>query len=368
MRIIEGRGKAAIIIGAHAPPAMKVLVLKRDKIGDLLLTTPLLARLKAALPQVETHLLANDYNAWVVAGNPHVDRLWVYRRVRHAGRISFGAAWGWLGQSLALRRERYDWVIVANGDESPRAVRRALALRGARTVARCANATRYRGLTDPLPPDAAGHEIERLLGLLVPIGIPASAEKGIPRYKLPEASSAFALKWLAARGLSPGKYIVLGLGARRAKKQPSPAQVLAWSARFKQQWGLDTVFMWTPGKADDPLYPGDDEVAQPVLEAASLGQAPQLHAFRGPIPEALGLIWSARLSLFPDSGLMQFAAASPGGVLGFFAGSDVSPAPAQWAPRGARADYLEAEKSVAELPDALIYERVGLLLSDPLSP
>jgi len=82
---------------------MKVLVLKRDKIGDLLLTTPPLAQLKAALPQIETHLLANDYNAWVVAGNPHADRLWVYRRVRHGGRVSLGAAWDWLWQSLALR-------------------------------------------------------------------------------------------------------------------------------------------------------------------------------------------------------------------------------------------------------------------------
>src|SRR6187401_490976 len=148
MRIIEGRGKAAIIIGAHAPPAMKVLVLKRDKIGDLLLTTPLLARLKAALPQVETHLLVNDYNAWVVAGNPHVDRVWVYRRVRHAGRVHPGAVWQWLWQSLALRRERYDWVIVANGDESPRAIRRGLSLGGARTVARCADALMYPRLTD----------------------------------------------------------------------------------------------------------------------------------------------------------------------------------------------------------------------------
>ncbi len=342
---------------------MKVLVLKRDKIGDLLLTTPLLARLKAALPQVETHLLANDYNAWVVAGNPHVDRLWVYRRVRHAGRVSLRAAWQWLWQGRALRRERYDWVIVANGDESPRAIRRALALGGARTVARCADAKKYPGLTDPLPPDASGHEIERLMGLLVPLGVEAPREKNIPTFVLPVASAAFAKNWLAERKLAPGKYVVLGLGARRAKKQPSAAQVLAWSAHFKRQWGLDTVFMWTPGKSDDPLYPGDDAAAQPVLDALERGEAPQIQPFRGPIPQALGLIWSARLSLFPDSGLMQFAAASPGGVLGFFAESDVSPAPAQWAPRGPRAAYLEAEMSVAELPDARVYERVGGLLS-----
>ena len=45
---------------------MKVLIVKRDKLGDLLLTTPMLAHLKASRPQVEVHLLANDYNAWVV--------------------------------------------------------------------------------------------------------------------------------------------------------------------------------------------------------------------------------------------------------------------------------------------------------------
>jgi ADP-heptose:LPS heptosyltransferase len=344
---------------------MKVLVIKRDKIGDLLLTTPLLAQLKAGLPRIETHLLANDYNAWVVAGNPHVDRVWVYRRVRHAGRVNPGAAWEWLWQNLALKRERYDWAIVANGDESPRAIRRGLSLRGARTVARCADASNYPGLTDPLPPDTASHEIERLLALLVPLGIPV-AEKSktpYPRYSLPPASGAFALSWLAERGLGPGKYVVLGLGARRSKKQPSTEQVLAWSAHLKQRWGLATVFMWTPGKSDDPRYPGDDAVAQPVLDAASRGHAPQIHPFRGPIPEALGLIWSARSSVFPDSGLMHFAAASPGGVLGLFAEADVSPAPAQWAPRGPRADYLEADKSVAELPEALVYERLAKLLA-----
>ena len=344
---------------------MKVLVLKRDKIGDLLLTTPLLAQLKAALPGVETHLLANDYNAWVVAGNPHVDRSWVYRRVRHGGSVSFGAAWDWIWQRRALRRERYDWVIVANGDESPRAIRRGLSLGGVRTVARCADASQYPGLTDPLRPDAASHEIERLLALLLPLGIPVPEKEKVPfpNYSLPSASAAFARGWLAERGLAAGNYVVLGLGARRPKKQPGTAQVLAWSAQFRQRWGLETVFLWTPGKSGDALYPGDDDVAQPVLVAASLGQAPQIHPFRGPIAEALGLVWSARTSIFPDSGLMHFAAASPGGVLGLFAAADVSPAPAQWAPRGPRADYLEADRSVAELPNELVYGRLEALLA-----
>ncbi len=342
---------------------MKILVLKRDKIGDLLLSTPLLARLKAALPHVETHLLANDYNAWVAAGNPHVDRLWIYRRVRHGGRVSLAAAWDWLWQKRALRRERFDWVIVANGDESPRAIRRGLSLRGVRTVARCADASKYPGLTDPLPQDAASHEIDRLLGLLSPLGVSAQGPVEFPSYVLPAASAAFATRWLAERGLTRGRYVVLGLGARRPKKQPSSDQVLRWSAHFRRRWGLDTVLMWTPGKSADPRYPGDDAVVQPVLDAASRGLAPQLHPFRGPIAEALGLIWGARASLFPDSGLMHFAAASPGGVLGLFADTGVSPGPAQWAPRGARAAWLEAPRSVSELRDEAVYDPLERLLA-----
>ena len=342
---------------------MKVLVLKRDKIGDLLLTTPMLAQLKAAAPGVETHLLANDYNAWVVAGNPHVDRLWVYRRVRHAGRVNLGAAWQWLWQSRALRRERFDWVIVANGDESPRAIRRGLSLGARRTVARCADTSRYPGLTDPLRPGPEAHEMDKLLSLLAPLGIAFPVEPAFPTYVLSRESAAFAAQWLKERGLAPGGYVVLGLGARRQKKQPSSEQILHWSAWWKARHGLDTVFSWTPGRADDPVYPGDDELAQPVLAAASLGKAPQLHPHRGPLPERLGLIWQARTSIFPDSGLMHFAAASPGGVLGLFADTGVSASPAQWAPRGPRAFWLEAPASVSELPDALVYGRLEPLLS-----
>lgn len=338
---------------------MKVLVIKRDKLGDLLLATPMLAQLKRAVPGVEIHLLANDYNAWVVEENPHVDRVWVYRRVRSGGKVSLSAAWDWIGQGFALRGQSFDWVIVANGDESPRAIRRGLSIRGKRTVAVCTDASKVPGLTDPLPPDASLHEVERMLRLLGPMGVPMPSKPEHPKYVLPARSVAFAAAWLKERNLNPGGYVVLGLGARRPKKQPSTNQVLVWSAYFKREWGLDTVFMWTPGKSDDPLYPGDDATAQPVLDA----QAPQIIPHRGPIWEALGLIWNARTSLFPDSGLMHFAAASPGGVLGFFAETDVSPHPRQWGPRGERASYLEAEKSVQELGDEIVLQAVARLVA-----
>lgn len=342
---------------------MRILVIKRDKLGDLLLATPMLGHLRARLPEAEIHLLANDYNAWVVDGNKDIDRLWVSRRVRHAGHISVVAAIQHLAQDFALRRARFDWVIVANGEDSPRATARGLAVRGARCIAYCNDASNYPRLSDPLPVRRDIHESDRMVAMLVPLGIAPPAVAGMPSYLLPASAAEFAQEWLAAHGLQANGYVIFGLGARRPKKQPSTRQILRWSGHFKEALGLDTVFMWTPGKSDNPLYPGDDDVAKPVLDR----RVPYIHPFRGPIREALGLIWSARTSLFPDSGLMHFAAASPGGVVGFFAETDVSPSPVQWAPRGPRADYLEAKKSVAELTDDEVFAMAGKILSQPAS-
>lgn len=339
--------------------AMKILIVKRDKIGDLLLTTPMLRHLRASLPDARIHLLANDYNAWVVADNPDIDKLWVYRRAKVGRRIKPAAIFGQIWLNFRLWRERYDVVVVAGGDESARAIKRALRVGGKRTIAYCRDPRLAARLSDALPPPAGRHEADRMLGLLEPLGIRPPAAPILPGYELPAQWKLLALEWLKQRALTPGEYVVLGLGARRAKKQPMTAQILRWSAYFKASLGLDTVFMWTPGKSDNPLYPGDDDVAQPVLDA----NIPYIHPFRGPIMPALGLIWQARISIFPDSGLMHFAAASPGGVLGLFAETDVSPPPAQWGPRGKRADYLEAAKSVEELADEQVFGKLGQLLT-----
>lgn len=337
---------------------MKILVIKRDKLGDLLLTTPMLAVLKAARPDAEVHLLANDYNAWVVADDPNVGRRWIYRRARVGRSLRPGAALHAAWQMVAMRLQHYDWALVANGSESPRAIRRGLQSGARRVVACVDDPARWTGLSDPLPVATGRHEVDRMIGLLAPLGIAAPAQAPPPVYQLPQASRDEARRWLAGRGLEPGGYVVLGLGARRAKKQPSTEQILRWSHHWFESRGLRTVFMWTPGRSDSPLYPGDDEVAEPVLAA----RRPHIHPFRGPIPPALGLIWDARGSVFPDSGLMHFAAASPGGVLGLFAETDVSPHPSQWGPRGRAVDFLDAPNSVSEMSDALVLGRLDRLL------
>jgi ADP-heptose:LPS heptosyltransferase len=346
---------------------MRLLIIKRDKLGDLLLTRPVIARAKALVPDAQIHLLANDYNAWVARDHPALARTWIYPRVRSGGRVHPLAALTQLALGWQLRRQRFDWAFVMGGDESHRAIRRAIATGARRVVAYAQGPARYGPrLTDALAPPMEGHELARMLALLAPLlqsrGRNEAAELAVgdsaPTFTVSREASTFAAGWLGARGLAPRNYVVVGLGARRSKKQPTAEQVARWSTRVRAERGLATVLMWTPGAATNPAYPGDDTLAQAVLDR----NLAHVHPFRGPIDPALGLIFFARTSVIPDSGLMHFAAASPGGVVGLFADPLDSAPAARWAPLGPRARYVEAAKRIADVADDEIFRLLDPLL------
>jgi len=335
---------------------MKILILKRDKLGDLLLTTPLFALLREHFPHACIDLLASDYNGWVAAGNPHLDRIFLYRRVRIGRRFSPLAigSQAWLFARLLCKR--YDFAIVAQGEDSPRAVTRALWTGAKRVISYAQVPQRYGNrLTDALVPPAEGHEAARLLALLEPLGIRGKLIEVAPTFVLPQQAATYAAQWLKTAGLTPGQYIVLGLGARRARKQPTATQLVRWVERIHRQFGLSCVFMWTPGGKTNVLYPGDDAIAEPILQANPVGLVP----FRGPLIPALGLIWNAKTSIFPDSGLMHFASASPGGVLGLF--GDEPDFAQKWRPLGPRSRHLVAPL-VASIDDETVFEALGGIL------
>jgi ADP-heptose:LPS heptosyltransferase len=338
----------------------RVLVVKRDKIGDMLLTTPLLAHLREQLPDARIDVVCTDYNAWVLDGNSDVDRRLVFPRLRvgrtvRPRKVPENAV---LYAKLAL--SHYDAVIVAQGEESHRAIRRGLVPRAPRVIAYAADPGRYGArLTDALPVPADDvHEVDRMLALAAKLGLPPPRTVQPPQYVLPEPARRFALAWLAERGLEPGRFVVLGLGARRPDRQPSAVQVARWSAWWREHFGLATVFVWTPGGSDNPMYPGDDAIAEPVLRM----DLPAFHPYRGPIIETLGLVWHARTNVFPDSGLMHFAAASPGGVVGLFARAGLGPPPTRWGPRGARVHIVQAATDIPSEPDDSVLDRIGALV------
>lgn len=80
----------------------RVLYLRYDRIGDMIIATGLLRAIAQAHPTIELHVLASPGNVSVLEGNPHVDQVLIFDRRRKAD------FWRTL---RALRRGRYDAVI-----------------------------------------------------------------------------------------------------------------------------------------------------------------------------------------------------------------------------------------------------------------
>src|SRR6185503_12142668 len=198
---------------------MKILIVKRDKLGDMLLTTPLIAHLRGSLPEAEISVLASDYCGWVVREDPNVSRLWTYPRLRIASILKPSQVFAYLATLRQIRAKRFDVAIAAGGEYSPRAVRKALEVHARRTIAYAPRGHRHGArLTDALEPPTRGHEMDRMLALAAPLGLSLPATGICPSYRLPAEAGAFAERWLAERGLRPGGFVALGLGARRASR------------------------------------------------------------------------------------------------------------------------------------------------------
>lgn len=340
---------------------MKILIISRGKLGDMLLTTPMLRVLRNAMPDAEVHLLCNEYNAWVVDGNPCVDRRWIYGRTRVGRKIYPGIALAQLKMYWDMRQEHIDWAIVGGGYESHRAISRARYAKPARLLSYAEDPAQVARVTDAFVPDETQHESERMARLLAPLGIDVPARLPYPEFQMPAQTLNQAKSWLDAQKLTANRFFVLGIGGRDRYNQLSTEQIVRLTTRLKENHGLDTVFMWTPGAPDAPLYPGDDAIAEPVV-AKNL---PFVHPFRGPLKQAIGLTYFARSSMFPNSGLMHAAATSPGGVMGIFANTTVWDAAPQWAPLGPRVQWVETDApSIHAVSDNAIMEKLAPLLRD----
>ena len=102
------RTLGALLPGSRSPAPdwgarpYRVLYLRYDRIGDMIMATPLIRAIARSHPTIALDVLASPANAVVLAGNPHVREVMTFDRKRLA---SFARTLG------VLRRAQYDAVI-----------------------------------------------------------------------------------------------------------------------------------------------------------------------------------------------------------------------------------------------------------------
>ncbi len=151
----------------------KILVVQLDHLGDAVLSTPLVAELKAAYPDASIDVLASPSNYEVFEAVPHVDHVRVAERTwfeRRPDRFSLLSAVWSLGRSL--RGAGYDLGIDVRGDVLSILV---LALAGVPRRVGWAMGGGAFLLTDVEPWVPDRHEVQSRLALLSRLGITPDA-------------------------------------------------------------------------------------------------------------------------------------------------------------------------------------------------
>src|ERR1044071_2309157 len=100
----------AMALEASAPP--RILILRRDNIGDLVCTTPLIDALRARHPQAWLGALVNTYNADVLAGNGALDAVHVYEKLKHRSGSLLSNLFRRMRLASTLRGAKLDYVLA----------------------------------------------------------------------------------------------------------------------------------------------------------------------------------------------------------------------------------------------------------------
>ena len=335
--------------------APRIVIIRRDNIGDLVCTTPLIAALRRRFAEAWIGALVNSYNAPVLDGNPNLDGVFIYTKAKHRGDDESlpGILWRRLMMMHNLRRMQLDDVILANPSAQPRIVQLAQWLKPKRII----GFGDVKGLDVALPLDSADrHEVEDVFRVASIYGIDGP----------PPACEVFV------RGAVPSAP-TLTVGIHISARKPSqrwPAVRFAETMRaIAAQGPVRFMLLWSPGAEDNPLHPGDDAKAREVMAQVG-GGATAIARPTQTLPELIAALAECQALICADGGAMHLAAGLGLPIVCLFGDSGAH----RWRPWGVPCRLLQkpscdvADISVDQVVSAFSSLSFSLPLAGPESP
>jgi ADP-heptose:LPS heptosyltransferase len=309
----------------------RILVIRRDNIGDLVCTTPLLYSLKMHYADSRIDVLANTYNAPVLEGNRSINSVYVYEKLKHAQSAGAFFAAGIARAKLlwSLRQQGFDIVVLAGGPQDVRGARIATALSPSRLVSTEAYSK-------------GTHEVERVFSAARLLGI----REGIPSLKVSALETEVAKVRQAIS--SPGSesnlpLIAVHISARRRFQRWPTDRFAALVAALHDMHGARVALLWSPGPDDHPQHPGDDGKARAILRLLQ-GKSWVLPWPTTHLRQLIAVLSECRGMICSDGGAMHIAAGLGKPIVCFFGDSPVD----RWRPWGVPHTVLQAESHRVE--------------------
>ncbi len=316
---------------------MKILIIRRDNIGDLVCTTPLIRSLRRQLPDAKIEVLATRYNRAVLENNPDIDALHAYTKAKHRmpDESLLSIYWQRITTIWKLRRARFDVALIP-GDVSTSALRFAHWIAPRRIV------------TQMISAQNGNHEVERCCHLLDQLGLAYEAPAPLVVAK-PTLTTE-----LRSKHCLPEDTPIIGFHiSARKPSQRWPAEHFANLIQRIHNIAPDTAFMllWAPGSTNNPQHPGDDEKAEAIL--SKVKSFPVFPVPTHQLEELIAALSLCNTVICADGGAMHLAAGLGKPIVALFGQSDT----ARWHPWGVPHAVLQTPcQDVADIDiDKVIY-------------
>lgn len=287
----------------------RVLVVRTDEIGDVVMTSGLLRELRANLPDARITLVVKAQTLGLVRSCPHVDEVIAYEW-KESGLIGAGRS---LIAALTLARtalwpKRFDLAILPRWNTDYYSASHLVYMSGAaRRVAYSERVSSrksrlnagYDGLfTDLIDDDTPRHEVERNLDVLRFLGGAVNSD-ALEIWTGPEDVRSAQVRLVAAGVSSDERIVALGVGSRHAKKVWPAENFLAVARWLHEEHGARLLVVGDRSDADTGRFLAD-----------ALGRAVIDVTGQTCLGELAELLKRADLFLGNDSGPKHIAAAA----------------------------------------------------------
>jgi ADP-heptose:LPS heptosyltransferase len=292
----------------------RILVIRRDNIGDLVCTTPFFSALRRRYPDAHIAALVNSYNAGVLAGNPDVDAVHVYTKTKHRG-----ANESWLGTLLAkyrllsaLRSPAFDHVILAKSGFDHQGLGLARSLRPRQTIGFAPGEAKGIDVALPPPDNDQIHEVEAIQQLGKPLGIEGPPG---PLHVYPDA--ARVAHWRTRFSGKQKEWVALHISAREPGRVWPVEKFVELAQTLSRNPDVGIVLLWAPGPTSDPRHPGDDERAAAIATRVGAGVT-LVPAKTESLADLIAVLSLCHSFVGPDGGAMHIAAGAGLPVVALF--------------------------------------------------
>lgn len=259
----------------------RILLIRIDRIGDLLATTPAIRALRQAHPDAMIDLAASNKNASAALGNPHVDRVDV---------LQVNKPWTWPWFFLHTRLRRYDWAIDFNGGSKTGAMLARASGAGLRAAFDHPKTRRF--FNFHIEPRPSIHMIHKLLHLADVLGAHSTDERMVFPVS-PETEEAMRRDFPRQEGVTR---VAVFIGNRKKVQTRWPREkFLELCERLRRLPGLDIHVVAGPGDV-------------PLLEGFSWGENMQPFTGRS-LEETASFLAGCDLFVTSSSGPMHLASA-----------------------------------------------------------